>query len=116
VGPVSVRDAILSGDGERFKAALAPEVVWVGVLPGMLCRNREQVLATLDRAGLRARTFSPEILAEEDGRIVVDPHAQPPTNPYPNLHQVLVVTDEKIVEMRDYPNRESAMAALETPW
>jgi ketosteroid isomerase-like protein len=115
---MTVRDAILSGDGERFKAALAPEVVWVGVLPGMLCRNREQVLTTLDRAGLRARTFSPEILAEAEGRIVVDPHAEPPTKPFPNLHQVLVVDDDdqKIVEMRDYPDRESALAALESPW
>ena len=112
----NVRDAILSGDGDQFKAALDPHVVWVGVLPGMLCRNREQVLATLDRAGLRARTFSPEILAEEEGRIVVDPHAEPPTKPFPNLHQVLVVSDERIVEMRDYPDRKTALAALETPW
>jgi ketosteroid isomerase-like protein len=113
---VSVREAILSGDGERFKAALAPDVVWVGVLPGMLCRNREQVVGTLDRAELRARRFAPEILAEADGKIVVDPHADPPTDFYPTLHQVLVVSEDRVVEMRDYPDRATALAALETPW
>ena len=111
-----VRSAILTADVERFMAALAPDVVWVGVLPGMLCRNREQVVAMLDRAELRARTLSPEILAEAEGRIVVDPHADPPPDLYPTLHQVIVVDEDRIVEMRDYPDRETAMAALETPW
>lgn len=113
---MSIRETILSGDREGFKAALAPDVVWVGVLPGMLCRNREQVIDTFDRAGLRGRRFSPEILAEREGTIVVDPHAEPPPELYPTLHQVIVVSGDRIVEMRDYPNRETAFAALETPW
>jgi ketosteroid isomerase-like protein len=113
---VSVRDAILSGDVERFKTVLAPDVVWVGVLPGMLCRNREQVVGMLGGADRDGRTFSPEILAEAEGKIVVDPHAQPPPELFPTLHQVIVVDENRVVEMRDYPNREAALAALETPW
>jgi ketosteroid isomerase-like protein len=111
-----VRDAILAGDVVSFKAALAPDVVWVGVLPGMLCRNRDDVTSILDGADLQGRTYSPEIVAESEGRIVLDPHVSPPTDVYPDVHQVLVVEDEKIVEMRDYPNRAAALAALETPW
>ena len=111
-----VRDAILAGDVEAFKAALAPDVVWVGVLPGMLCRNREDVASMLDRADLRNRTFSPEIVADREGKIVVNPHLSPPPDLYPDVHQVLVVEDERIVEMRDYPDRRAALAALETPW
>jgi ketosteroid isomerase-like protein len=113
---MGIRDAIVAGDAEAFKSALAPEVVWIGVLPGMLCRNRTEVTAMLDRASLRASAFSPEIVADREGKIVVDPHMSPPPELYPNLHQVLVVADEQIVEMRDYPDREAALAALETPW
>jgi hypothetical protein len=47
---------------------------------------------------------------------VIDPHVEPPTDLYPNLHQVIVVEDDRIVELRDYPSRETALAALETPW
>jgi ketosteroid isomerase-like protein len=112
---MGLREAILAGDVEAFKAALAPEVVWVGVLPGQLCRNREDVTAILDQAQ-SSRTFSPEIVAHDEGRIVVDPHLDPPPDLFPHVHQVLVVEDERIVEMRDYPNREAALAALETPW
>jgi len=113
---VTVRDAIQTADMQAFKAALAPDVVWVGVLPGMLCRNRQEVVATLERADLAGRTFRPEILADDEGKIVVDAHASPPSDLYPQLHQVIVVHDETVVEMRDYPDRESALAALETPW
>jgi ketosteroid isomerase-like protein len=113
---VTVRDAILAADMQAFKAALAPDVVWVGVLPGMLCRNRSEVVATLERTDLGGMTFSPEIVADEEGKIVVDPHASPPSDLYPHLHQVIVVQDETVVEMRDYRDRDSALAALETPW
>ena len=113
---MNVREAILRADADAFKAALAPDVVWVGVLPGMLCRNREQVINTLDRANLSGRRFSPEILAEADDKIVLDPHSEPPPDLYPTLHQILVVADGQVVEMRDYPNREAALAAMETPW
>jgi hypothetical protein len=110
---MTVRDAILAADMEAFKAALDPRVVWVGVRPGMLCRSRDEVVATLDSPDNDGRTFAPEILAERDGMLVVDAHPLPPPELLPTVHQVIVVHDGRIVEMRDYGDRASALAALE---
>ncbi len=112
---MALRDAILAADMEAFKAALDPGVVWVGVRPGMLCRSRDEVTAMLDDAHAHdvRRTFAPEIVAEREGMLVVDAHPSPPPEFLPRVHQVIVVRNDRVVEMRDYPDRESALAALE---
>jgi len=110
---MSLRDTILRADMDGFKAALDPAVVWVGVRPGMLCRSRDEVVAMLDQPENDGRTFSPEIVAERDEMLVVDPHPTPPPELLPTVHQVLVVRDGLVVEMRDYADRASALAALE---
>ena len=108
---VSVREVIERQDFDGFAAALAPDVVWVGVLPGQLCRTREQVLATF-RAALEAGVqASPEILAESGEALVVDFHPQPPPELAPQLHQIFVLNDEQVVELRDFPDRRSALEA-----
>ncbi len=112
----SVREAILRDDRAAFRELLDPAVVWVGVYPGQLCRSREDVLSIFDNPDNAARNLAPEILAERDDVIVVDPHADPPPKWAPKLCQVIVVHEGRVVEMRDYPNREAALAALETPW
>ena len=112
---MSVRDAILRADMDAFKSALDPGVVWIGVRPGMLCRSRDEVVAMLDQPDNDGRTFAPEIVAERDELLVVDPHPSPPPELLPTVHQILVVRDERVVEMRDYADRESALAALEPP-
>jgi ketosteroid isomerase-like protein len=110
---VSVRDVIVAGDVEAFGELLAPDVVWVGVLPGQLCRNREQVLGMFRRARDNGRRWHPEILAEHEGKLVVDPRIEPPPELHPTLHQVVVLEDEHVVEIRDYPDRLTAVAALD---
>jgi ketosteroid isomerase-like protein len=109
----AVRDAIVRGDLDSFAGTLAPDVVWVGTLPGQLCRSREQVLEMIERAEAHGRSWRPEIVEEAPGALLVDPHVEPPPELNPTLHQVLVVDDERIVEVRDYPDRPSAHAALE---
>jgi ketosteroid isomerase-like protein len=101
-----------SADFQEFAAALAPDVVWVGLRPGQLCRNRDQVVATFREALEAGRSGSPEVVADAEGRIVVDPHVEPPFEEAPELHHVFVVEDERIVEMRDYPNRRAALEAV----
>jgi hypothetical protein len=59
-----VRDVVESGDPDAFSELLAPDVVWVGVLPGQLCRSRDDVLAMFRRAADNGRRARPEILAE----------------------------------------------------
>ena len=91
---------------------LAPDVVWVGVLPGMLCRSAEQVEARLEQVRQSGRSYSPEILAERDGAVLYDPHVNPPAE-IPELHQIAIVHDDLVQEIRDYPNRAAAQAAFE---
>jgi ketosteroid isomerase-like protein len=101
-----------SADFEEFAAALAPEIVWVGLEPGQLCRNRDEVLETFRRALESGKSGSPEVVAEAEGRIVVDPHVEPPYEHAPELHHVFVVEEGRIVEMRDYPSRAAALEAV----
>ncbi len=92
---------------------LAPDVVWVGSLPGLMCRGSEQVNARLDQIRAEGRTFRPEVLAERDGALLIDPHVSAPPNLNPDLHQILVVRDGVVWEIRDYPDRAAAEAAFE---
>jgi hypothetical protein len=94
---------------------LAPDVVWVGVLPGMLCRGAEQVEARLEQIRQSGRSYSPEILAERDGMVLYDPHVNPPAE-IPELHQIAIVHDNVVNEIRDYPNRTAAGRAFEGMW
>jgi len=109
---MSALDHLESADFKEFAAALAPDVVWVGLEPGQLCRSREEVLATFREALEAGKSGTPEVVAEAEGRIVVDPHVEPPYEAAPELHHVFVVEDERIVEMRDYPDRRSALQAV----
>jgi ketosteroid isomerase-like protein len=112
VGGVSALDHLESADFQEFVASLAPDVVWVGLEPGQLCRNREEVVATFRRELEAGRSGSPEVVGEAEGRIVVDPHVEPPYEHAPELHHVFLFEDGRIVEMRDYPNRRAALEAV----
>jgi hypothetical protein len=96
--------------------SLAPDVVWVGSLPGLMCRGAEQVKARLDQIREGGRTLEPEVLAERDGFVLIDPHVSAPPQVNPELHQILVVQDGVVQEIRDYPNRAAAEAAFEAMW
>ena len=92
---------------------LAPDVVWVGSLPGLMCRGAEQVNARLDQIRSEGRSFSPEVLAEREGALLIDPHVSAPPRLNPELHQILIVHDGVVHEIRDYPDRAAAEAAFE---
>jgi len=95
---------------------LAPDVVWVGTLPGMMCRGAEQVNARLDQIRASGRTFDPEVLAEHGGVLLIDPHVDTPPELNPELHQILILRDGVVEEIRDYPTRAAAQAAFEAMW
>ena len=109
---VSVRETIEQADLESFGSVLSDDVVWVGLWPGELCRNREQVLAMLEQARARGRQISPEVVLERDDTLVVDPHL-----PDSARHQVFVLDDGLVSEIRAYEDRAAALAAVEErPW
>ena len=108
---MSVRDAIEGVDLDAFAEALAPDVVWVGLWPGELCRNRDDVLEMLRTAQANGIEARPEIVRDEGDRFVVDPHL-----PIDGRHQVFVLRDEVVSEVRAYPDRDAALAAMNPPW
>jgi hypothetical protein len=95
--------------------SLAPDVVWIGVHPGQLCRSAEQVEARLEQVRNSGRSYSPEVLDEREGVVLFDPHVDPPAD-IPELHQTAIVHDNLVQEIRDYPDRRAAQAAFEALW
>jgi hypothetical protein len=108
---VSVREAIAQGDLTAFEEVLAPDIVWVGLWPGQICRNRGEVLEMLKAAQAGGIAPAPEIVRDEGDRFVVDPHL-----PIDDRHQVFVLDGEVVSEVRAYPDRAAALAAMEPPW
>ena len=108
---VNVREAIEQGDLTAFEEVLAPDIVWVGLWPGQLCRNRAEVLEMLKDARANGVEARPEIVRDEGDRFVVDPHL-----PIDGRHQVFVLHEGVVSEVRAYPDREAALAAMEPPW
>jgi ketosteroid isomerase-like protein len=107
---VTVKDAIERRSLDDFAELLAPDVVWVGLWPGELCRNRDDVLEMFGRMRERELQVQPSIVAERDGTLVVDPQLD-------GRHHVIVLADDLVSEVRVYPDRASAVAALEDrPW
>jgi hypothetical protein len=107
---VSVREAIAQRSLDGFAEALAPDVVWVGLWPGELCRNRDDVLEMLARMRERELRVQPSIVLERDDVLVIDPGLD-------GRHHVLVLADELVSEVRVYPDRRSALASVEErPW
>ena len=105
---VSVRETIEGADLEAFGNVLAEDVVWIGLWPGELCRNRGQVLEMLEQARARGRRPAPEIVLEREDVLVVDPHL-----PDSERHQVFVLRDGLVSEIRAYEGREAAVAAAQ---
>jgi hypothetical protein len=107
---VSVREAIERMSLDDFAEALAPDVVWVGLWPGELCRNRDDVLEMFARMRERESQLQPSIVLEKSDALVVDPGLD-------GRHHVIVLADDLVSEVRVYPDRRSALASVEErPW
>jgi hypothetical protein len=107
---VSVREALESGGFEPHPDLLAPDIVWIGRFPGELCRNRDEVLEMFRHARESGIEAQPEIVWEQDDTLVVDPHLD-------GRHQVILVRDGVVSEVRAYVSRDAAVAAVEKrPW
>jgi hypothetical protein len=108
---VSVRDAIEGMSLDDIAGVLTPNVVWVGLYPGELCRNRDEVLAMFDRLRYREDQLRPTVVAKRDDVLIVDPGID-------ERHHVLVLEGDLISEVRVYPDRHAATAAVDgrPPW
>jgi ketosteroid isomerase-like protein len=117
----------MSGDADRLGEAFASrqldqlidlmdsDVTWRGLQgpgePFPLCHDRNEVREVMAQAMTDGRDGRPVILAEAGDSVVIDPRAQPP--PPVDLHQVITFRAGRIVLIQDYPDRASALAAIE---
>ena len=108
---VNLQDAIEGMLLDDIAAVLTPHVVWVGLYPGELCRNRDDVLEMFERLRYREDQLRPTVVAKRDDILVVDAGID-------ERHHVLVLEGDLISEVRVYPDRSSAMAAVDErpPW
>jgi hypothetical protein len=107
---VNVREAIQRVDLDAFAETLTPDVVWVGLWPGELCRNRDDVLEMFVRMREQELRPQPRIVLDQDDVLVVDPGLH-------GRHHVLVLEEGLVSEVRAYPDRRAAVAAVEErPW
>jgi ketosteroid isomerase-like protein len=103
-------------DLDQVIALLDPHVVWRGLQqPGEatpICHSRAEVRAVFERALAGGQSGSPEIVAESDDGIVIDPHPEPPGRGMEELHHIYRFRDGRIVTMEDYIDRQHALDAL----
>jgi SnoaL-like domain len=108
-------DARRCHDLERLASQLDPDVVHQGVLPELVCNNRDEVLANVRRS-LAREDFGVERLELIDaGERVVVGLAGPRFREVPwlkgQLYMVDTLRDGRIVRMEDYLTRAEAIAA-----
>jgi len=107
---VSVRAAIESRSLDDFADALTDDVVWIGLWPGEICRNRDDVLEMFARMREREVQVRPQVVLDKDDAIVLDPGLD-------GRHHVLILRGDAVSEVRVYPDRGSALASIEErPW
>jgi hypothetical protein len=108
---VSVRDSIEGMSLDDIAGVLTPNVVWVGLYPGELCRNRDEVLEMFARLRYREAQLQPTVVAKRDDILIVDSGID-------ERHHVLVLEGDLISEVRVYPDRGAALAAVDErpPW
>ena len=108
---MSLQDAIEGMSLDDIAGVLASNVVWVGLWPRELCRDRDEVLAMFERLRYREDQLRPTVVAKRDDILIVDPGID-------ERHHVLVLDGDLISEVRVYPDRHAAMAAVDErpPW
>jgi len=111
-----LREAFGSRELDRLIDLMDPDVTWRGVhYPGEdvpVCHNREEVREVMAKAIARGFDGRPLIVAEAGDSVVIDPRATPLRQV--DLHQVITFRGGRIVLMQDFPDRASAVAAIET--
>ena len=110
-----LREVLAREDVDAFLDLLHPDVTWTWWEPEPNCQNREEVRARIEELLSEGQWGHPEIVAEQERRVVVDPHPDPPFEFAPEIHHVYTFDRDKIVAMRDYPDRRSALEAVGLP-
>jgi ketosteroid isomerase-like protein len=106
-------EAVLRGDFDAIAEVLDPEVRWHAGDPDaeFACRNREQALAFMQRAGRRPIGQLVDVIdAGERVVVIMRPFAEN-DEPAALAANVTTFRNGKVVEMVHYPNAEEALLA-----
>jgi hypothetical protein len=113
-------DARRRADVDTLTSRLAPDVQHVGIRPGMLCRNRDEVVSLVRRGGpITAHVDAFELLAAGE-KVVLSvrgpgigvPAVDESDVPRGQATIVFTVRDGLIVHMQDYMHRQDALDAV----
>ena len=108
-------DALRRRDTTSMAAALAPDVIWQGVRPDLVCHGPDEVIAAFVTAyDANQEIDSLEIIGGED-RIVLAAHgpdlAIDQVETRGEIYNVFTIEDGKIQQIEDYLERGAALAA-----
>jgi ketosteroid isomerase-like protein len=110
-------DAIRRGDLDTVREALDPQVFWQGAREGLVCRDREEVLAWARDAiaGAFPAVAGIELQAVGDRTLLSvrseDLEEAAGVAFAGEVHTVFEVRDGRIVRMQDFQRREDALRA-----
>jgi ketosteroid isomerase-like protein len=99
--------AIRSGDVDRAEAAMAPDVIWRGTSPDLVCAGSHEVVTNFLKARDRLDDVEAIELIGRDGAAVLAAHGQDG----PEIFNVFTFSDGQIVSIEDYARREDALLA-----
>ncbi len=110
-------DAQRRNDLDTMKRHLHPDVLWQGLRPDLVCRNRDQVLDNVRaRGGQRPDVQGIELYAEGDQVLFgarspdfVEVAGEPLNG---EVNQVFTIAEGLIVRMDQYPDRDAALEAM----
>ena len=106
-------EAALRGDVDAIAEILDPEVKWHAGDPEaeFACRNREQALAFMQRAGRRPIGQLVDVIDAGERVVVIMRPSAEDDEPAALAANVTSFRDGKVVEMVHYPNAEDALVA-----
>jgi hypothetical protein len=112
-------DARRRADVDMLASRLAPDVQHVGIRPGMICRNRDEVMAMIGSGGRAPDVDALELVAAGDhvvlsvrGPQIGVPAVADSDVPRGQATIVFTVLDGVITHMQDHVHRQDALNAV----
>jgi len=110
-------EAAMRGDFGAIAELLDPEVKWHAGDPDaeFACRNREQALALMQRAGRRSIGQLVDVIDAGQRVVVIMRPSAENDEPVAPVANVTTFRNGKVVEMVHYPSAEDALVAAGVP-
>ncbi len=108
--------SLRTGDLSRLEARLAPELVWKGLRPDLVCNSRDEALEVIRHQLAGERHITALELVDAGDKVVFGVRAPEITEVAGErldgaIFQVFTFRDDRIVEMQDFRSRSEALAA-----